>query len=581
MILRRFLRNIDPAPLFQKAMALLDPGWGMGIVRGGQLLAALGMEEEHLLRPGAVRFSSSLNLEGQILGHVVVLATTDVPSEFSAGSVQQVADLLAKSLEMLLGQEAARRSLASDTLQKYRELSLLHRATVALNASLRLRQVARALLVECQNGALPTEMGMIFLRETEAESAAPFASFGPAQEPGLARVAASTLYADIMRGQKAELISDLSADSRWHGEVKSIRALLAAPIVAAGERVGSVVLATARETPLEASHLQYLTTLTSVAGTAMGNAAHFEGVRTLLKALLQALATAIDARDPFTAGHSHRVARLAVALAKIIHRDRRFFEDVSFTAQDLAEIYYAGLLHDVGKIGVREQVLTKDARLPDQQLSLIGMRMALLSEVTGAPWQEDFEHLKRINRSDAISRDDAALVVEISKQEITAYGKSVPLLTEEETLALLLPRGNLLPEERREIERHPTESFRILQHIPFPKTMPGLLDIICQHHERLDGSGYPAGLRGGEISLMARLLMIVDIYDAITMERHYKPALSREKAVLILEDEAARGKLDERMVRLMAENLDEIEEESSWMAENLDFDSIITHNFEA
>lgn len=581
MILRRFLRNIDPIPLFQKAMALLDPGWGIGIARGGQLLAALGMEEEHLLRPGAVRFSSSLNLEGQTLGHIVVLATTDGHSEFAAGNVQQVADLLAKSLEMLLGQEAARRSLASDTLQKYRELSLLHRATVALNASLRLRQVARALLAECQSGALPTEMGMIFLREKDTESPAPFAFFGPAEQSGLARVAASTLYADIMRGQKAELISDLSADARWHGEVKSIRALLAAPIVAAGARVGAVVLATAGDAPLEASHLQYLTTLTSVAGTAMGNAVHFEGVQTLLKALLQALATAIDARDPFTAGHSHRVARLAVSLAKIIHKDRRFFTDVTFTAADLAEIYYAGLLHDVGKIGVREQVLTKAARLPDQELSLIGMRMALLSEVTGAPWKEDFEHLKRINRSDTISRDDAALVVEISKQEITAYGKSVPVLTEEETLALLLPRGNLLPEERREIERHPTESFRILQHIPFPKTMPDLLDIICQHHERLDGSGYPAGLRGGEISLMARLLMIVDIYDAITMERHYKPALTREKAVLILEDEAARGKLDERMVRLLAENLDEIEEESSWMAENLDFDSIINHNFEA
>jgi len=422
-------------------------------------------------------------------------------------------------------------------------------------------------------------MGMIFLRDQNAEAPVPLASFGLAKDCQLERITGSALFADIMRGGKGEVINDLGSDIRWHGEVSGVTALLIAPIVAADSWAGALVLATIKDVHIEAKHLQYVTTLASVAGTAMGNASHFEGIQTLLKALLQALATAIDARDPFTAGHSHRVARLAVALAGVVHQDQSYFPEDSFDSVALTEIYYAGLLHDVGKIGVREQVLTKATRLPLQHMQIIGMRMALRSGLTGEPWQESFARLERINRSDTISRADASFVVDVAKQEISAYGEPIPILTEDETHALLIVRGNLLPEERKEIERHPSESFRILQHIPFPKTMRNLLDIICQHHERLDGSGYPTGVKAGGISLMARILMIVDIYDAITMERHYKPALSREKALLVLQDEVGQGKLDERLVRLMTENIDVIEEDSMRMAMEKDFDSIINrHN---
>lgn len=578
MVLRRFLRNNDLSPLFVKAKALLDPGWGVGVVQGGRLLTSLGIDEDQLDQPGAIRFSCSFSTNGHLVGHVVVAPPPACGGHFAAQNVQLVADFLAQSLEMLLKQDEARRALATDTLQKYRELSLLHRATVGLNTSLRLREVGRSLLAECQSGALPMEMGMLFLRDNDNEAPSPIASFGPAAEHQLERVASGPFFADIMRSGKGEIISDLSADSRWRDEAPGLKSLLAAPIVAADSRVGALVLASSRDLPVEASHLQYVTTLASVAGTAMGNAVHFESIQTLLKALLQALATAIDARDPFTAGHSHRVARLAVALAKVVHQDASLFRGVSFDGDNLAEIFYAGLLHDVGKIGVREQVLTKASRLPDQQMQIIGMRMALHSELAGAPWKDDFEHLRRINRSDTISREDATLVMEISRQEMNAYGQTIAVLSEEEAMALMVPRGNLLPEERREIERHSTESYRILQHIPFPRTMQNLLDAICQHHERLDGSGYPSGLKGDEISLVTRILMIVDIYDAITMERHYKPALPRAKALLVLEDEADQGKLDKHLVRLMTLNIEKIEEDSLNMAMHRDFDSILSNS---
>ncbi|WP_243310451.1 HD-GYP domain-containing protein [Fundidesulfovibrio agrisoli] len=574
MVLRRFLRSFDITPLLTRARTLLEPGWGIAIVQAGHLHASLGLDEEDLHHEDAARFSAPFVSNGCVLGHVIVAEQDGRRSHRASNNAQQVAEFVAASLEMLLQQDDARRALASDTLQKYRELSLLHRATVGLNASLRLRDVGRALIGECSSGALPTEMGMIFLRDNGSTTPVPIASFGPAEEHHLERFLTTILFQDIMRTGKGEIISDLVADPRWHDEAPGITAILAVPIVAAENRVGLLVLASARNVALEANHLQYVTTLASVAGTAMGNAVHFEGIQTLLKALLQALATAIDARDLFTAGHSHRVARLAVALAKAVHQDQFHFPRVSFDDAALTEIYYAGLLHDVGKIGVREQVLTKATRLPEDQMELIGMRMALLSEISGTPWSADYEMLKRINASDGLTREQASLVVEVGKQELNAYGLAMPILSEAETLALLLPRGNLLPEERKEIERHPAESYRILQHIPFPKRMRDLPDIILQHHERLDGSGYPAGLKGDQISLMARILMIVDIYDAVTMERHYKPALPREEALQILHRDAAQGKLDQELVAVFARHIESIELESQRMAEGLVFDSL-------
>lgn len=574
MDLKRLLRNYDLGPLLQKAKALLEPGWGVAIIGKGRLIANLDLPE-NVQEGSTPRFTSAFSSNGHLLGHVLVASPARSSGVFAAQSMQLVADFLAQSMELLLQQEHARRALATDTLQKYRELSLLHRATVGLNTSLRLRDVGKALLAECQSGALPAEMGMIFLRDNVSGQADPYCSFGPAQEYELGKVAKTMLFADIMRGQKGEILNDLRQDDRWHNEVPGIRALLTAPLIAADRLVGALVLATTSVSGFEANHLQYVSTLTSVAGIAMGNAVHFEGVQTLMKALLQALATAIDARDPFTAGHSHRVARLAVALAKLVHDDSAQFKDIRFSASDLAEIFYAGLLHDVGKIGIREQVLTKSSRLPEGHLALIGMRMALWSEVTGSPWQDDFERLKRINHMDLITREDAALVADLAKNELNAYGSCVPVLTAEEIGALLIPRGNLLPEERQEIERHPTESFRILQHIPFPQNMSQLLSTICQHHERLDGSGYPTGLKDTEISLLARILMIVDIYDAVTMERHYKPALPREKALLVLEEEAGLGKLDKRLVDLLSSHIDDVEEDALDMAMHQDFDAIL------
>lgn len=559
--LRRLLKHKSLAPLLAQAESMLGPGWRIEITEQTTPADAAS--------PGAHAFP--LRLDDGLVGFLRLVEPESVPAGEAPLPVDKVGLLLVTCLESLIAGEFLRRSLAGEALLKYREISLLHRATVSLNRSLRPRDVALALLTESQRDDSPADVGMIFLPGPDGGPYQPMAAFGPSDACGLADVARSTLFADIIKTQKGEIINDLGADQRWRDEA-SLQSLLLSPLIASGRCVGMLALACVAPLRFEASHLLHVGTLTTVAGIALGNALHFEAVQTLINSLMQALATAIDARDPFTAGHSHRVARLGVALARVVHHDRDFFPLVTFTPSDLEELLYAGLLHDVGKIGVREEVLTKASRLPQAHLDVIGLRLTLRAQVTGQAATEDFAALRRINAADCVSREDAAIIARLGAEEIRLAGDcAIPLLTQEEIASLLIPRGNLTTEERREIERHPAESFRILQHIPFPGNMGRLLTIISQHHERLDGSGYPAGLKADDILLQSRIIAIVDIYDAITMARHYKPALPRTKALSVLWQEADSGRIDSRLVRLLDRHIDAIETDCETLPDRPDF----------
>ncbi|KHK03717.1 HD domain-containing phosphohydrolase [Desulfovibrio sp. TomC] len=562
--LRRLLKKRALAPLLARAQAMLGPGWQAAILEASAQTPPPGCRLE------------PLRLEGTLLGYLVLTPPADAnDTDDIRPDLPQMARFVADCLESIIDGEALRRTLAGETLTKYREISMLHRATLGLNGSLRPKDVAQALLDECRRGELPAEVGMVFLHVPGESTFTPVCAYGDAVACTLDRVADSALFRDICASQKGEIVNDLPADSRWAGEAP-LSSLLLSPLVSASRCIGMLVLGGPTPMLFEASHLQYIGTLATVAGIAMGNALHFDAIQTLINSLMQALATAIDARDPFTAGHSQRVARLGVALARTVHFDASYFPEVTFTPSDLEELLYAGLLHDVGKIGIREEVLTKATRLSAGAMQIIGQRLALLGLSTGQDQTDNFEALCRINAAGTVTAEDAALVAHIAALEIR-FGKTVlPLLEPEETACLLIARGNLTPEERLEIERHPAESHRILQHIPFPENMQRLLPIISQHHERLDGSGYPGRLQDADILLQSRIIAIVDIYDAITMARHYKPALPREKALGVLWQEARAGRIDARLVQLLNDNIDAVECDCARLEQRLDLRDFLT-----
>ena len=553
-----FLRDF-----MDRALGLFPPGAALFLVQGEEAVAAAGAFPRHFRPTDPDNLSVPLFLaEG--FQTCLSLSLPGLSRRIAEDrlNLRRVLDFLAFSLHGAAESESARRAIAEETLGKYRELALLHRSVFALNNTLRLKDTTRALLEECQSGAVPAEMGCLFLETSGPGLFHCAGGFGP-NGLDISGVQGSRLFHEVVESGRGEIVNDVASDDRWAGEVAEIGSLLVLPVNSPVRRVGVLVLAAREPGPFKAAHFKHLSTLASVAGIAVSNALNFEGIQVLMEALLQALAEAIDARDPFTAGHSERVASLAAVFAQVVDADETHFPHVSFNEEEISEIYYAGILHDIGKIGIKEEVLTKDTRLPEKLLEIIRLRLELFGFASGElPWENVYERLKAINASVSPSPEDLDFVKELSRRVWEVEGRPVPLLCEDEQRCLLLRYGNLTPEERREIERHPAESFRILQHIPFQNGLKNLRTIVRQHHERLDGSGYPDGVRGEAILFQSRLLAIVDIYDAITQERHYKPAAPHPEALAILRQEAEAGRLDRDLVDLFCDCINDVLEQA-------------------
>lgn len=467
---------------------------------------------------------------------------------FAAYSIQEVIDM-----------ERARRSIADEALAKYRELALLHRSVPVFNTSLRLRDVVAALINECRRENYPGELGMVFLSDPGTQSFRLAVQFGFTFGSNPQPLAESELFHRVAESGKGEIVNDLDTDSRWRNELPGVGSMALIPIVSPNRTEGMLILGSENKNLFEAGHRRSLATLASVAGISVSNAFNFEGVQTLMNAILQALAEAIDSRDPFTAGHSERVAQLAVAFAFALSESSRFL-DVKFSDPELREVYYAGILHDVGKIGIKEDVLTKQTRLPERRIDVLRARLQLLGQMqTDFDWSEAMDRIRQVNKTMVPDKDDLEYIRELGRMTWQAEDGTHPLLYDDELEVLLLEYGNLTFEERNEIQRHPAESERILQHIPMQEGYSNMLTIIRQHHERIDGSGYPDGLQGDDILVQSQIMAIVDIYDAVTQERHYKPACTRSEALRILSREAEEGRLDQGLISFFQENIEIIE----------------------
>jgi len=535
---------------------------------GGDCPLAIGYEGEVVVVEGADSFggvgendpvviSSPLQFDDIHSGLVLMRMPTDVSDEVRA-SCERILKFTSYSIQELIDMERARRSIAEEALAKYRELALLHRSVPVINTSLRMRDVVGALINECRRENYPGELGMVFLSEPGSNQFRLAVQFGFPFGSNLKAMADSDLFIQVAEAGRGEIVNDLDKDSRWASELPGLGSMAIIPIVSPNRCEGILILASENKGLFEAAHRKSLATLASVAGISVSNAFNFEGVQRLMNAILQALAEAIDSRDPFTAGHSERVAHLAVAFAYTLNDDSAF-DEVMFSDEELREIYYAGILHDVGKIGIKEDVLTKNSRLPSRRLDVVRARFQLLGQVTDFNWTEAFDRVRGLNKSMTPDKDDLEYVKNLGQQTWPADGENHPLLYDDELEVLLLEYGNLTHEERMEIQRHPAESERILQHIPMQEGYVNMLTIIRQHHERMDGSGYPDGLNAVDILVQSRLMAIVDIYDAVTQERHYKPAFTRSEALKILKKEVEEGKLDAELVKFFLNNIDKIE----------------------
>ncbi|WP_285906235.1 HD domain-containing phosphohydrolase [Pseudodesulfovibrio pelocollis] len=551
--LKKFIRPGALRTLLRKAFELTGERCPLALVHGGKVLASEGSQDPAVFDrsdPDVLRAPLRLGEgpDGEL--------RLRMPAEAGRiGEARRLLDFAAYTIQEFIDMGRARRSIADEALAKYRELALLHRLVPVINSSLRMRDVVGALMDECRRENYPGEMGMVFLCEPGSGRLRLAAQFGFSSGADLQGLAECELLTQVAQKGRGEIVNDLAGDCRWHGEMVGVASMLLIPLLSPNRCEGMLVLASATPGVFEAAHRKSLSTLASVTGISVSNAFNFEGVQTLMNAILKALAEAIDSRDPYTAGHSERVAHLAVAFAYLLGEGGAC--GVRFNDQELREIYYAGILHDVGKIGIKEDVLTKDSRLPERRMQVVRARFRQHGLTSDFAWAEAYERVRAINTAMNPDQDDLEYVRQLGAMHWG--GEQLPLLYDDELDALLLEYGNLTHDERMEIQRHPAESERILQHIPLHEGYANMLTIIRQHHERMDGSGYPDRLEGDDILVQSRIMAIVDIYDAVTQERHYKPAFTRSEALRILDREAEQGKLDHALVTFFRAHVARIE----------------------
>lgn len=326
--------------------------------------------------------------------------------------------------------------------------------------------------------------------------------------------------------------------------------------------------------------------LASQAAVAITNAKLIQGMEKLIYSIVTVMATAIDERSPYTAGHIKRVAQLGVMMCKAVNeKSEGRFADTHFNEDRLSEMMLAGLMHDVGKITTPVHIVDKATKLQTiyDRIDLVENRFMLIEAVEagdnmkrklemtrkGEPAgkisaedekarkntkiiRDDLEFLKSNNGGGEFMNDEKVEKIRrIAEKTFSFNGKSIRYLTDDEMQNLLVRKGTLLDSERKIMQDHAALTMKMLEKIPFTRKLANVPKFAGGHHEALDGSGYPLGLKGDEIPLEARILALVDFYEALTAyDRPYKKAMTVEKALSIMESEADKGRLDKNLLEL-------------------------------
>lgn len=265
------------------------------------------------------------------------------------------------------------------------------------------------------------------------------------------------LLGEVLKKGEAVVVEDLTTDKSGRHlpyYTLEMRALTVVPVKAGGKVLGTLKVYFPVPRRWSEEEVEYLSTVAAQIGLALENARLYSSLREYYLSTVRALAAALEAKDVYTRGHSVRVAKWARSCARML----------GLGAEEGEQVYLAGLLHDLGKIGVQEDILLKP--------------------------------------------------------------------------------GPLTPGERKEMQEHPEVGVKILEPVQFPAAV---VAAVRHHHEDYGGGGYPAGLQGEEIPLLARIIRVADAYDAMTSARPYRQAFTPQEVREELERCAGR-QFDPRVV---------------------------------
>lgn len=324
--------------------------------------------------------------------------------------------------------------------------------------------------------------------------------------------------------------------------------------------------------PFDKQYEIIIHSLSSLAAIELTNLRYTKEIKLQLHSFVEAMATAIDARTPYNGNHTRMVAKYAVILAEKINEKHQAGETEEFFDEERIEkLRLAALLHDIGKMIIPKSVMNKATRL-DAGKQTVEDRFALLKccyerdFYRGSIDKETFEtevaqladwraFIDRVDNAGFLPDEDLAKVQELGKKVYTSPdGETISYITEGELDNLCIRKGTLSAEDRRQMESHVEMTAKILSKVYFNKTYEDVPKWAAMHHEFLNGTGYPDHLTAEELPVEARILTIVDVYDALTCtDRPYKKPMPKERAISILESMVEEGKMDKTLVGWLAE----------------------------
>jgi len=318
----------------------------------------------------------------------------------------------------------------------------------------------------------------------------------------------------------------------------------------------------------------------SQAAVALSQNRLIHDLENLLEAFVKTIALAVDEKSPYTGGHIRRVADITMAIADKINKiDEGPFSQVQFNEDQLKELRFAAWLHDLGKITTPEYVVDKATKLEKifDRMELVRTRGEIIlrdhertslrksleddRELNPLPnseedfarqFREDMIFLANVNTGAVpLGQEELARLQTIGARKLVRNGQVEFFLTEDELHNLSVYRGTLTDKERDIINNHAQVTRKLLSHLPFPKKLKDVPDFAGSHHEKLDGSGYPQGLKEDQISLQARVLALADIFEALTAkDRPYKRANTLSEAIAILSGMVKAGQIDADLFKL-------------------------------
>lgn len=369
--------------------------------------------------------------------------------------------------------------------------------------------------------------------------------------------------------------------------------------------------ATGRVIPFSSDSQNITESLASQAAVALTNNRLIHDLETLLESFIKTVAAAIDEKSPYTGGHIRRVAELTMAIARKINEAKEGpFADVFFDEHQLKELRLAAWLHDVGKITTPEYIIDKATKLETifDRLALLKLRfevlkrdkeiaMLIMNPVPGGAQksalpgpgkdlsieslEEDYEFLVNINMGyECLNEDQIARLRRIAGRKWLMGDEWRSLLSEEELKNLSIPRGTITAEEKKIIDNHATVTYKMLSQLPFPRMMRHVADYAAGHHEKLDGTGYPLGLKDEQIPIQVRILTLADVFEAITAkDRPYKKGKKLSEVMSIMRGMVKDRHLDANLFDLFIREriyLDyAVKELDPRQVDQLDFDLLL------